>query len=111
MLSAKKIEFCKNEDCPTSNELLDLQRGNLCGTRSTQVTEHLASCEFCSAELAFYSHYPLEDCMEIIEADAISEIPAPLAQLAEALLKNRNGDPSALDALLREKDGLVLDKA
>ncbi len=103
------IDFCKNEDCPSSNELLEYQVGELPQIRNVEVRKHLGNCEFCSAEVEFYSHYPQEET--IFDPSERSEIPAPLFELAEALLKNRNGDSTSLNDLLREKDGLVLDAA
>ncbi len=99
------INFCKNEDCPSSNELLEFQNADLSRTRAAEIGRHLEACEFCEAEVEFYSSYPQaqDDTREEPEA-----IPAPLFELAEALLKNRHGDPSSLNALLKEKGGLIV---
>ena len=78
--------FCKNEDCPSSNELLQFQSGDLAATPSREVKKHLTECEFCTAEVDFYSHYP--------QAEGVNEaveIPAPLYELAESLLKRQRG--------------------
>ena len=107
MFSTKTTGFCKNEDCPASHELLAYENGDLARSRSGEVRLHLASCEFCSAEVEFYSHYPQAE----VEIPEPSEIPAPLYELAEALLKHRHTDASSLNSLLKEKEGLVLDKA
>lgn len=90
--------FCKNEDCPSSHELLEFQNGDLLRSRSGEIGKHLSSCEFCSAEVEFYSHYPQEE-----GSHEMAAIPAPLLELAEALLKNRYSDASSLDSLLKEK--------
>lgn len=87
--------FCKNETCPSSQELLAFQNGDLESGVGRVVREHLRECEFCSAEVEFYAHYPQID--EPVEA---AEIPTPLLQLAEALLRNREKDHSSLDQLL-----------
>ena len=93
--------FCKNEDCPSSNELLEFQKSGLSRIIQSEIRTHLESCEFCSAEVEFYSHYPQEeDANEPIE---LTGIPAPLFELAEALLKNRHFDSSSLNSLLKEK--------
>lgn len=102
------IGFCKNEECPSSTELLEFQVGELPRHRGSDVRRHLRTCEFCAAEVEFYSHYPQEEYLS--DQSEITEIPLPLYQLAEALLKNRNGDSDSLDKLLFEKDGLILDK-
>ena len=107
MVSSTMINFCKNEDCPSSNELLEFQNGDLPRPRASEIGRHLGTCEFCEAEVEFYSNYPQGKDEARVEAAAI---PAPLFELAEALLKNRHGDPSSLNALLKEKGGLVIDK-
>lgn len=108
-MSASKLNgFCKSGDCPSSNELLDFENGILSGESEDDILCHISRCEFCSAELEFYSAFPQEpDTVERVES---VKIPAPLFQLAEALLKKKHNDPSSLDSLLRE-NGLVLDKA
>ncbi len=95
--------FCKNEGCPTSNELLDFQNGDLVRSRSREISKHMADCEFCSAEVEFYSHYPQAE--GTVEA---AEIPAPLFQLAEALLKRRHADSHSLNSLLTENEELLV---
>jgi hypothetical protein len=105
MVSSKTTTFRKSEDCPSSNELLEFQHGDLAARRGGEINGHLASCEFCSAEFELYSHYPQDDGDERVE---LAGIPAPLFQLAEALLKKKHSDPRSLDSLLRE-NGLVLD--
>ena len=109
MFSTKISGFYKNETCPASHELLEYQNGELDPATGREVRRHLPSCEFCSAEVEFYSHYPqMDPCQEPAVA---AEIPAPLFELAEALLKNRHADGSSLNSLLKERKGLVLDKA
>ena len=97
--------FIKREDCPSSFELVAFQKGELSRGRGVDIRRHLESCDFCDAEEEFYEHYPLVD-PSIVETPAI---PAPLFELAEALLKRKHGDSSTLNALLRETDGLVVD--
>lgn len=102
------VNFCKSEDCPSSAELLEYQVGELASHRGLEVSGHLGNCEFCAAELEFYSHYPQEE--NFFDYSETIEIPGPLFELAEALLKNRSGDPTSLNNLLKEQDDLVLDK-
>jgi len=99
MFTAKSVNFCKNEDCPSSQELLDFQNGDLMRERAVDIRIHMTTCEFCTAEAEFYSCYPQSN--EEISFEP-SEIPAPLFELAEALLKNRTYDPQSLNTLLRE---------
>lgn len=64
----------------------------------------MAACEFCAAEVEFYSHYPqAEGSVEP------TEIPAPLFELAEALLKNRHSDSNSLNSLLKESEEMIAD--
>lgn len=102
MFTTKMPDFCKNEDCPSSHELLEFQNGDLPRPRGGEINKHLASCEFCSAEVEFYSHYPQEEGLSETAA-----IPAPLYELAEALLKNRYSDASSLNSLLKERSEVV----
>ena len=104
MFSSKMPGFCKSEDCPSSHELLEFEKGDLARDRGTEVRGHISTCEFCAAEVEFYSHYPqAEGPVET------SEIPAPLYELAEALLKIRHSDGQSLNSLLRENEELITD--
>jgi hypothetical protein len=96
MLSFSKSNFSKNEDCPSSQELLDFQNGEIEREQGVDIRIHMSVCEFCSAEVDFYSHYPTLNDEPINEP---AEIPAPLFELAEALLKNRQADGAALNML------------
>jgi hypothetical protein len=107
MSASMMTGFCKNEDCPSSHELLGYQTGDLPRVRGNDVRKHLSSCEFCSAEVEFYSHYPPDEGL----LSEVNEIPAPLFELAEAILKNRHGDASSLYSLLSEKGELITDKS
>ena len=109
MFTAKSVNFCKNEDCPSSEELLDFQNGDLMRERAVDIRIHMTTCEFCTAEAEFYSRYP--QSLDDLASLEPSEIPAPLFELAEALLKNRNYDPRSLNSLLRETEELVGDAA
>ncbi len=104
MSSKQMTDFCKSEGCPSSNKLLEFQSRGLPKTTGDKIRRHLARCEFCSAEVALYSHYPQEE--SAIEPVELTGIPAPLFELAEALLKNRHLDSSSLNSLLRKKKTL-----
>lgn len=97
--------FLKREDCPSSFELVSFQKGELSRGRGIEIRDHLEFCDFCDAETDLYEHCPLEE----FPIEAPGQIPAPLFELAEALLKGKHADGATLNALL--KDGLVLDKA
>lgn len=105
MISSKMTSFCKNEDCPSSNELLEFQTGDLPRTRDSEIRKHLASCEFCAAEVEFYSHYPQEEGSSVA-----AEIPGPLYELAEALLRNKQNDQTSLDRLWNKTEVFKTEK-
>ena len=98
MLSTKMVTFGKNENCPSSQELLAFQNEELSAKNRRWIRIHLETCEFCEAELDFYDHHPLTE--EDVNSE---EIPLPLYELARALLKKGDGDNSSLDDLLNEK--------
>ena len=100
------ITFCKSANCPSSQKLLSFQNGDVPAKETERIRTHLSGCEFCLAEIEFYSHYPQSD-----EKIAEVEIPLPLYELAEALLSNKHKDFSLLNKLLNENDGLILEKA
>lgn len=101
MFSLKMINFCKSANCPASQKLLAFQNGEVSTKESKTVSKHLAICEFCSAEVEFYAHYPQSE-----EVVAKAEIPMPLFELASALLDNKHKDFSLLDQLLCQNEGV-----
>ena len=107
MFTANKMKFCKNEDCPSSEELVDFQNGDIELDRGSAICAHLAVCEFCSSEVEFYSRYP--QSYEETSSE-VTAIPAPLFQLAEAILNNRHADLRELNTLLRENEELLAEK-
>ena len=94
----KMSTFCKNEDCPASEELLAFQVGDMPVHEGAGIRRHLAVCEFCAAEVEFYTNYPQAN--DNVEAD---EIPRPLFELAEALL-NKKQDDAFFDQLMYADD-------
>lgn len=91
-------KFCKNEDCPTSEDLLAFQVGDMPVNEGADIRRHLAICEFCQAEVEFYTNYPQAE--EKVEP---TEMPQPLFELAEALL-NKKKDDAFFDKLLEEDE-------
>lgn len=93
--------FCKNEDCPTSQELLAFQLGDIPVADSKPIRTHLSICEFCAAEVEFYEHYPPRE--EVVEQYELPEMPAPLQELAEALIGKKNSSRE-MDELFRDME-------
>ncbi|CAN5375269.1 hypothetical protein BH10ACI1_BH10ACI1_32740 [soil metagenome] len=100
MFSLKMITFCKSSICPSSQKLLAFQSSEVSERENRTIHRHLAVCEFCAAEVEFYTHYPQSD--EKIEKIEKAEIPLPLYELAEALLSKRHKD--FLDNLFNESE-------
>ena len=99
MVSIKMITFCKTKNCPAPSELLEFQSDNYCLGKNEFIRAHLKVCEFCAAEVEFYSNYPQAE-----ETVVTVEIPIPLFELATALLRNEHQDFSLLNKLLYENE-------
>ena len=97
------ITFCKGSNCPSSQDLLTFQNGESSSQERETIETHLTTCEFCAWEVEFYAHYPQAE-----EAVAKVEIPVPLYELAEALLRNKHKDFFILDKLLCENEGVKI---
>ncbi len=101
--TVKMVTFCKDKNCPSSQDLLAFQTGNISKKSCKKIEAHLTDCEFCASEIEFYAHYPQSE-----EKVAKVEIPIPLYELAEALLSNKHKDVSALNKLLSENEGVKI---
>lgn len=106
MFLNKMIEFCKSVNCPSSQALLTFQSGSLPEKSSEKIRRHTEICEFCTAEVEFYSHYPQSE--EIVKPE---KMPVHLYELAEALLTNQHKDNYLLNQLLNENDAMILREA
>ena len=82
MTSTFTSVFCKTAACPTSQALLAFRRSLMSPESLTSIESHLASCDFCSAELQLLSRYRSE-----VEEYSFVEMPAKLRRLAESWLK------------------------
>ena len=96
--------FRKQEDCPTSQQLLAFQLGDLEPSASRPIGRHLAVCEFCTSEVAFYERYPV--ARETEESPAEAKMPKPLFELAEALLNRKRGQES-MDEMMKQLDAAI----
>lgn len=102
----KMMTFCKSPKCPSSETLLAFQRGEISGAPAQKIEEHMGGCEFCPAEVEFYTRFPQSD--EPTGMTATVEIPVPLFQLAQALLGNKKEGSELLDKLASENETLHL---
>ena len=98
-------DFCKNSSCPSSEDLLTFQKGESISTYHERINDHVCTCDFCSAEVEFYSHFHVTE-----EKVSESEIPRALFELAESLLNNKDKGSFLLNKLLIENEGLTLKK-
>jgi anti-sigma factor ChrR (cupin superfamily) len=89
--------FRKQEDCPTSQQLLAYQLGDLKSAESRVIGRHLSACEFCTSEVDFYEHYPV--AKEVEESTADTKMPEPLYELAESILNRKHGKQSIADMM------------
>lgn len=83
--------FRKKENCPASTLLLAFQRCEAAANQSLSVMRHLSACEFCVSEVEFYSKFPPGE-----ETIQTPQIPEPLFELAESLLKNEEESGSRI---------------
>lgn len=91
MVKLKIDTFEKSVNCPSSEKLLAYQNKESPARERDKIMVHLRFCEFCAAETELYAHFPpAEGPVEN------SEIPAPLYELAKALL-NRKTRPDSFD--------------
>jgi hypothetical protein len=74
--------FCKTARCPRSQALLAYHRLDLATKDRASIKSHLASCDFCSAELQLLNRYRGD-----AEEYSFVEMPSQLRRLAEDLLK------------------------
>lgn len=87
-LSANK--FYKQVTCPASETLLLYHAFALVTKQRKRVASHLATCDFCNAELQLLiKHPPCEDGESFIE-EAL--MPSSLRRLAEAILAGHTID-------------------
>jgi hypothetical protein len=89
--------FRKEKDCPSSFQLVESLSARINGEEGLRIAAHLASCDFCSAELEFYKHYPPDG--DDVQAPPM---PRPLLELAEALIAKETIHISRLESLLRD---------
>jgi N-acyl-D-aspartate/D-glutamate deacylase len=93
--------FCKTARCPASQALLAHHRAVPSFDDHDYIESHLASCDFCSAELQLLRRY----CGEA-EEYSFAEMPAALRRLAEDLM-TRSTEPFRGFAQLRENRQLL----
>jgi len=79
--SRQQLTFRKTGACPSSTTLLSFYGQRLSPMLGILVRQHLASCEFCSAELPLLAHHRPER-----GTAKTPEIPTNLRILAESIL-------------------------
>jgi hypothetical protein len=82
MPSSLVTAFRKRISCPSSQTLLAFSRSRLSYEGSAHVETHLATCDFCNAELQLLTLHRGDP-----EEYAFVEMPAQLRRLAEGLLR------------------------
>ena len=94
MHSSLVSKFSKRISCPASQTLLAFHRSRLDYNENAYVETHLASCDFCNAELQLLTLHRNET-----EEYAFAEMPAQLRRLAESLLRSSSMSFKALTRL------------
>ncbi len=80
--------FCKSAHCPASETLLIYRRSQVAPGEKALIEAHLATCDFCSAELHLLDRYRYSP-----EETLFAEIPEEIRKLAEELLPHRTSRP------------------
>jgi hypothetical protein len=81
MKTRNTTSFCKQATCPSSATLLTYRELGLEFEIDTQVAQHLATCDFCCAELQLLAECPLAE----EDFTNPTSIPLPLRRLAEEI--------------------------
>jgi hypothetical protein len=81
MASALVSLFHKKVGCPSSQDLLEYDQAGPSSADSLSIEAHLASCDFCNAELQLLQHHRSNQ-----EEYAFAEMPLSLLCLAERFL-------------------------
>jgi len=85
MPSSIANQFYKGAACPASQALLAYHQARLLAAQMERIESHLASCDFCNAELQLLARFD-----NSLEEYSFSEMPAQLRRLAESLLGARH---------------------
>ena len=80
MGSLSGSDFAKKRHCPSSEALVFYRQCHLTNGQMSQLASHLATCDFCAAELELLSRFPSQK-----ESCESPEMPAHLRALAESL--------------------------
>lgn len=105
MTSSTVPTFYKQATCPASETLLSYYFYDLLTEERRRVTEHLAACDFCNAELQLFTEHPPCEESETAQEEETT-MPLSLRCLAEVLLVG-----NTLDAATAFFTNTVYDKA
>lgn len=83
MRAGKVMSFRKQATCPASDTLLSYRDGKLKKNSEVTIEAHLASCDFCCAELQLLTECPV--AYEVFTPP--TSCPTSLRRLAEEILK------------------------
>lgn len=81
--------FGKSEACPSTGDLLKFLHETESCIKRACTARHLASCDFCNAELDFLRHYPPTELFNENECESGEPIPFHLYALAHATFGKR----------------------
>jgi hypothetical protein len=89
-------DFQKQCHCPSSQDLASYQQRSLANWQRSQISAHLAICDFCAAEFQLLSKFPPTE-----KLNECPPMPEYLRVLAESLLASRAAQESVLRQLAR----------
>ncbi|HEV2706427.1 MAG TPA: hypothetical protein VGV59_10920 [Pyrinomonadaceae bacterium] len=110
MRCSSTAEFRKLKTCPTAEVLLLYKDARLASVRQRAVDAHLATCDFCGAELQLLSRHWTRSAVRRAASVAI-EMPSNLRRLAEDILTSPSLNRARFIETLCELDRLTLTDA
>lgn len=102
MCSSDTAQFRKSRTCPSAETLLFHHLNNLVPEEQEQTAAHLATCDFCNAELQLLAQHPLPPA-----ACAQAPIPEHLRLLAEELLTKNARSKQRLVKMICERSRAI----
>ncbi|MDQ3253245.1 MAG: hypothetical protein M3458_18500 [Acidobacteriota bacterium] len=107
MHTSSTVRFRKLKGCPSAETILLLIETNIGLEKQQEVATHLATCDFCGAEMyLLVKHY-----VTVSGFSQWCEMPLPLRHLAEHILGSETFTPVKLVETVHQTDRLSLTDA
>ncbi|MCA1591764.1 MAG: hypothetical protein LC754_03740 [Acidobacteria bacterium] len=108
MRSSSTAKFCKLITCPSTEALRLHSEAVMAVGRQNSIARHLATCDFCGAEMQLLAKFPPHECAVSFNP---CEMPLPLRLLAEDLLAAPALDRARFAEAIYEIERLTLTDA